>query len=91
MAAALAIILAIFAAIAAPDGSRAPRTASTRRRCPRTCSALLTLILVPVQVMLIVVAMIGFNQEWHVEEERPIGGQPLHGEGDDAGTAPAPA
>ena len=34
------------------------------------------------QLILIVVAMIGFNQEWHVEEERPIGGQPLHGEDD---------
>ena len=25
-------------------------------------------------------AMIGFNQEWHVEEERPVGGIPLPGE-----------
>ena len=55
---------------------------------------MLTLILVPVQLILIAVAMIGFNQEWHVEEERPVGGRPLHGEGepsDDAGAAPAPA
>jgi hypothetical protein len=36
--------------------------------------------------------MIGFNQNWHVEEERPIGGQPLHGEADEAsGPPPAPA
>ena len=35
--------------------------------------------------------MIGFNQDWHVEEERPIGGQPLHGEGDRSGAAPVPA
>ncbi len=27
----------------------------------------------PVQVILIAVAMVAFNQEWHVEEERPIG------------------
>jgi hypothetical protein len=26
-----------------------------------------------VQVVLIAVAMVAFNQEWHVEEERPIG------------------
>ena len=32
--------------------------------------------------------MIAFNQEWHVEEERPIGGRPLPGEGD--ATTPAP-
>src|SRR5258706_356411 len=31
------------------------------------------LVLVPVQVILIAVAMVAFNQEWHVEEERPIG------------------
>jgi hypothetical protein len=26
--------------------------------------------------------MVGFNQEWHVEEERPVGGVPLAGEGE---------
>ena len=31
----------------------------------------------PVQLLLIAVAMVGFNQEWHVEEERPVGGVPL--------------
>jgi hypothetical protein len=35
--------------------------------------------------------MVAFNQDWHVEEERPIGGQPLHGEDGDRGAAPAPA
>ena len=35
-------------------------------------------------MVLIAVAMIGFNQNWHVEEERPVGGEPMHGEGDDA-------
>jgi len=28
---------------------------------------------VPVQVILIAVAMVAFNQDWHVEEERQIG------------------
>ena len=32
------------------------------------------------QLLLITVAMVGFNQEWHVEEERPVGGVPLPGE-----------
>ena len=32
------------------------------------------MILVFVQILLIVVAMIAFSQEWHVEEERPVGG-----------------
>ena len=44
---------------------------------PEDMLGLLTLILVPVQILLIVVAMIAFNQEWHVEEERPIGGARL--------------
>jgi hypothetical protein len=47
---------------------------------------------VPVQLILIAVAMVGFNQNWHVEEERPVGGRPLAGEDEDeTGTAPAPA
>jgi hypothetical protein len=35
---------------------------------------------IPVQLLLIAVAMVGFNQEWQVEEERPVGGAPLPGE-----------
>jgi hypothetical protein len=27
--------------------------------------------------------MVGFNQNWHVEEERPVGGVPLPGEDED--------
>jgi hypothetical protein len=47
------------------------------------------LVVVPVQLILVAVAMIGFNQEWHVEEERPIGGSPLAGEGADrSGSGP---
>ena len=53
------------------------------------------MILIPVQILLIIVAMIGFNQEWHVEEERPTGGAPLAGEDGDsappAGAQPNPA
>ena len=92
--AALAVILAIFAAIAAPDWFARDKTGLDSPALPEDLLGLLTLVVVPVQLILIVVSMIGFNQEWHVEEERPIGGQPLHGEGDDRddrGTAPAPA
>ena len=41
------------------------------------------MILIPVQILLIAVAMIGFNQEWHVEEERPIGSGEDYGAGAD--------
>ena len=91
VAAALAVILAIFAAIAAPDWFARSKDGLESPALDEDLLGTLTLILVPVQVILIVVAMIGFSQEWHVEEERPIGDHPLHGEGDDAGTAPAPA
>ena len=29
--------------------------------------------MVPLQVILVAVALVAFNQNWHVEEERPIG------------------
>ena len=93
VAAALAVILAIFAAISAPEWFARSKDGLDSPALPEELLGLLTLVLVPVQLVLIAVAMIGFNQEWHVEEERPVGGQPLHGEGDpdDAGAAPAPA
>ncbi len=94
VAAALAVILAIFAAIAAPDWFARDKEGLDSPALPEDLLGMLTLILVPVQLILIAVAMIGFSQEWHVEEERPVGGRPLHGEGepsDDAGAAPAPA
>jgi peptidoglycan/LPS O-acetylase OafA/YrhL len=94
VAAALAIVLAIFAAIAAPAWFDRSKDGLDSPALPEDLLGLLTLILVPVQLILIAVAMIAFNQEWHVEEERPIGGRPLHGEdGEDDvdDVAPAPA
>jgi hypothetical protein len=43
---------------------------------------LLVLLLIPVQIALLIVAAIAFNQEWHVEEERPISGSDARGDGD---------
>ena len=83
VAAALAVILAIFAAIAGPDWFARSKDGLDSPALPEDLLGLLTLILVPVQAVLIAVAMVGFNQNWHVEEERPIGGVPLAGEGDE--------
>ena len=91
VAASLAIILAIFAAIAAPDWFARDKVGLSSPALPEDLLGLLTVIVVPVQIVLIAVAMIGFNQNWQVEEERPVGGEPMHGEGDDAGAAAAPA
>jgi hypothetical protein len=80
VASALAIILAIFAAVAAPAWFGRSKEGLSPPALPDDLLGLLTLIVVPVQLLLITVAMIGFNQEWHVEEERPVGGVPLAGE-----------
>lgn len=92
VAAALAMILAIFAAIAAPDWFARSKDGLESPALPEDLLGLLTIIVVGVQLLLIVVSMIGFSQNWHVEEERPTGGRSLHGEGSDPGPrAPAPA
>jgi presenilin-like A22 family membrane protease len=74
VAAALAIILAIFAVIAAPAWFARDKEGLTSPALPEELLGLLTFLVVPVQLALIAVAMVGFNQNWHVEEERPVGG-----------------
>jgi hypothetical protein len=73
VAAALSIILAIFAGIAAPAWFDRAKDGLSDPALPPDLLGLLCLLLVPVQVILIAVAMVAFNQDWHVEEERPIG------------------
>lgn len=78
VASALAIILAIFAAVAAPGWFARAKDGLDSPALPEELLGLLTLLLVPVQLVLIAIALIAFNQEWHVEEERPIGGEHPH-------------
>jgi hypothetical protein len=73
VASALSIILAIFAGIAAPAWFDRAKDGLSDPALPPDLLGLLCLLLVPVQVILIAVAMVAFNQDWHVEEERPIG------------------
>jgi cytoskeletal protein RodZ len=74
VAAALAIIMAIFAAIAAPQWFARDKPGLSSPALPENLLGLLTLVVVPVQLALVAVAMLGFNQNWHVEEERRVGG-----------------
>ena len=74
VAAALAIIMAIFAGIAAPGWFDRDKTGLSGPPLDDNLLGLLCLVMIPVQLLLIGVAMVGFNQEWHVEEERPVGG-----------------
>ncbi len=74
VAAALAIIMAIFAGIAAPGWFDRSKPGLSGPALPDDLLGLLCLVMIPVQLFLIAVSMVGFNQEWHVEEERPVRG-----------------
>jgi len=80
VAAALAIILAIFAGIAAPAWFDRAKDGLSDPALPPDLLGILCLVLVPLQVILVAVAMVAFNQDWHVEEERPIGDEIPPGE-----------
>ena len=71
--AALSIILAIFCAIAAPAWFDRSKDGLDSPLLPEELLGLLALLMVPLQVILVAVAMVAFNQNWHVEEERQIG------------------
>ncbi len=91
VAAALAIILGIFAVIAAPEwfqrdkgGFATPDSVFGTTGLDSQVLGLLTWLLVPLQILVIFFSMQGFRQEWHVEVERPVGqldpgpGDPAH-------------
>src|SRR4051812_15653906 len=71
IAAALAIILGIFAAIAGLHWFDRDKSGFTNPALDADFLGLLTLLVVPVQVLLIAFAMRGFQQAWNVEVERP--------------------
>jgi predicted anti-sigma-YlaC factor YlaD len=70
MSAALAIILLIFAAIAGPEWLDRDRTGYTDPAVASGVIGLVTLLIIPVQLLLIAFAMRGFSQAWNVEVER---------------------
>jgi len=70
VAAALAIIMLIFAAVAAPGWFDRDKTGFTDPAIASNLLGLLTIVVIPVQVLLIVAAMRGFAQKWSVEVER---------------------
>jgi hypothetical protein len=94
VAAALAIVMVIFAAVAAPGWFARAKDGLESPALPEELLGLLTIVVIPVQILLIIVAMVGFNQEWQVEEERPVGGRggdPMDDDRRGDRTAPAPA
>ena len=78
VAAALAIILLIFAAVSGPQWFDRDKEGFNDPTLDEGILGLLTMILVPVQVLLIAFAMRGFQQAWNVEVEKPIDGHRQH-------------
>ena len=70
VAAALAIILLIFAAVSGPAWFDRDKTGFDDPALDSGLLGLITLLIVPVQLLLIAFAMRGFTQEWNVEVER---------------------
>jgi uncharacterized membrane protein YGL010W len=76
VAAALAIVLFIFALVAVPGWFERDKPGFTDPAIPSDVVGLLTALLVPLQLLLIAFAMRGFQQAWNVEVERPADPQP---------------
>jgi hypothetical protein len=74
VAAALAIILLIFAAVSAPQWFSRDKTGFNDPGLDSDLLGLITLLIVPVQALLIAFAMRAFTQEWNVEVERRVDG-----------------
>lgn len=84
--AALSMILAIFCAVGAASWFARDKAGFEEALIPVPLIGLLVVILGLLQIVLIAAAFYGFNQDWHVEEERPIGSGEDYGAG-----APQPA
>jgi hypothetical protein len=90
LAAALAIVLLIFAAVSAPGWFDRDKPGFTDPAIDEGILGLITALLVPVQLLLIAFAMSGFRQAWNVEVERPADEPPPERRGR-SGPAPAAA
>jgi len=88
LAAALAIVLLIFAAVSGPAWFDRDKAGLADPPLDEDILGLLSLILVPVQILLIAFSMRGFQQAWNVEVERT---RDERDDYDRGGGQPAPA
>ena len=70
VAAALAVLLGIFALVAGPSWFDRNKAGFAQPEINAGVLGLITLLIVPVQMLLVAFAMRGFNQGWKVELER---------------------
>jgi hypothetical protein len=90
--AALSMILAIFCAVGADSWFARDKSGFEEALVPVPLIGLLVVILAILQLIVVAVSLYAFNQNWHVEEERPIGSGEDYGAGanpDDGVPAPA--
>lgn len=64
-----AVMLAVIALVAGPAWFARDKTGYQDPALPDALLGTLTLAIIPIQMLLIVVAMWGFSQKWNVEEE----------------------
>jgi lysylphosphatidylglycerol synthetase-like protein (DUF2156 family) len=69
VASGLAVLLLVVAAIAGPAWFDRDNTGYEESTLPAGVLGILTLVIVPIQFLLIVFAMRGFSQQWNVEVE----------------------
>ena len=86
LAAALSTILAIFCLVGAESWFEREKSGFIEPALSSELVGVLVIALALLQIVLIGIALYGFNQNWHVEEERPIGSGEEYGAG-----APQPA
>jgi hypothetical protein len=70
ISAVLAVLLLIFAAVAAPGWFDRDKTGFAQPTLNAGLLGVLTLLIVPVQILLVTFALRGFSQGWNVELER---------------------
>jgi amino acid transporter len=71
VAAGLAVLFSVIAAVAGPAWFDRDKAGFDQPTLDPSLLGLLTLILVPVQLLLVAFAMRGFQQQWNVEIEMP--------------------
>jgi uncharacterized membrane protein len=88
VASVLAVLLGTFALIAAPGWFERDKAAFAQPMFDSSLLGLLTLLVIPLQILLVVFAMRGFSQGWNVELELH---DPAARSGDYGDAAPHPA
>ena len=89
VAGALAIVMLIFAAVAAPQWFDRDKQGFADPTLDEGLLGLLTLTMIPLQIVLIAFVTRVFQQAWNVEVERPAGDRGHDGRGERAGPSPA--